>query len=61
VGFEPRLSNEINKLEGANGTSNPLNITKTFNSTFYWTLKWTLIFPRVIFLSRCINKGWSNA
>jgi hypothetical protein len=22
VGFEPRLSNEINKLEGANGTSN---------------------------------------
>jgi hypothetical protein len=25
VGFEPRLSNEINKLEGANGTSNPLN------------------------------------
>jgi hypothetical protein len=28
VGFEPRLSNEINKLEGANGTSNPLNFYK---------------------------------
>jgi hypothetical protein len=26
VGFEPRLSNEINKLEAANGTSNPLRL-----------------------------------
>jgi hypothetical protein len=34
VGFEPRLSNEINKLEGANGTSNLHNSTKIMNSTF---------------------------
>jgi hypothetical protein len=38
VGFELRLSNEINKLGGANGTSNLHNSTKTINSTFYWTL-----------------------
>ena len=38
VGFEPRLSNKINKLGGANGTSNLHNSTKTLNSTFYWTL-----------------------
>jgi hypothetical protein len=38
VGFEPRLSNEINKLGGANGTANLHNSTKTMNSTSYWTL-----------------------
>ena len=38
VGFEPRLSNKINKLGGANGISNLPYFTKTFNSTLYWTL-----------------------
>ncbi len=38
VGFEPRLSNKINQLEGANGTSSLYDSTKTSNSTFYWTL-----------------------
>jgi hypothetical protein len=38
VGFEPRLSNEINKLGGANGTPNLRNSAKTNNSTSYWTL-----------------------
>jgi hypothetical protein len=38
VGFEPRLSNKINRLGGANGTSNLHNSTKTMNSTLYWTL-----------------------
>jgi transposase len=37
VGFEPRLSNEINKLGGANGTANLHNSTKTTNSISYWT------------------------
>jgi hypothetical protein len=38
VGTEPRLSNEINKLGGANGIANLQDSTKTFNSTFPWTL-----------------------
>jgi hypothetical protein len=45
VGFEPRLFHEINKSGGANGASNLHNSTKTTNSTFYWTLKRTLISP----------------
>ena len=38
VGFEPRLSNKISNLGGANGTSNLHKSTRTMNSTFYWTL-----------------------
>jgi integrase len=38
VGFKPRLSNKINKLEGANGISNLHSSTKTISSTSYWTL-----------------------
>jgi hypothetical protein len=38
VGFEPRLSNKINKLGGANGIPNLRNSAKANNSTSYWTL-----------------------
>jgi len=34
----PEPSNKINKLGGANGTSNLQNPMKATNSTLYWTL-----------------------
>jgi hypothetical protein len=34
VGFEPSVSNKINKLGGANGTSNLWNSTRVMNSMF---------------------------